>query len=165
MSMNKLPAFTIAAQQEAHMHVLRAGSYQLDAVYLDAYGVAPQALHEGTDIYRALFSSCPDGDLAVTRTIAGAEVVVQEWTFSGTHTGRSEHWALRGRMHEQPTGSQVSLRGVSIYDIRRGLVQRETIRVSGQSFAYTSRSGRTDVLHLGKVILPRSSLLRFPEQE
>jgi hypothetical protein len=109
MSMNKLPAFTIAAQQEAHMHVLRAGSYQLDAVYLDAYGVAPQALPEGTDMYRALFSACPDGDLAVTRTIAGAEVVVQEWTFSGTHSGRTERWAFRGHMPEQPTGSEVSL--------------------------------------------------------
>ena len=38
-------------------------------------------------------------------------------------------------------------------------------RVSGQSIAYTSRPGRTDVLHFGKVILPRSSLLRFLEQE
>jgi predicted ester cyclase len=128
-------AFTIAAQyaaaraaqQEERLHVLRAGCYQLDAVYLDAYGVAPQALPEGTDIYRALFSACPDGDLAVTRTIAGAQVVVQEWTFSGTHTGRAEHWALRGRMHEQPTGSQVRLRGISIYDISGGLIQRETI--------------------------------------
>jgi RimJ/RimL family protein N-acetyltransferase len=30
-------------------------------------------------------------------------------------------------------------------------------RVSGQSIAYTSRPGRTDVLHFGKVFLPRSS--------
>jgi hypothetical protein len=30
----------LAALQEERLHVLRAGSYQLDAVYLDAYGVA-----------------------------------------------------------------------------------------------------------------------------
>jgi predicted ester cyclase len=130
-------AFTIAAQyaaaratqQEAHMHVLRAASYQLDAVYLDAYGVAPQALPEGTDMYRALFSACPDGDLAVTRTIAGAEVVVQEWTFSGTHSGRTERWTFCGQRHEQPTGSEVRLRGVSLYDIIGGLIQCETIYI------------------------------------
>ena len=116
-----------AAQQEERLRVLRAGRYQLDTVYLDAYGVAPQAEPEGTDIYRALFSACPDGDLAVTRTIAGAEVVVQEWTFSGTHTGWAEHWALRGQRHEQPAGSKVRLRGVSFYDIIGGLIQRETI--------------------------------------
>jgi predicted ester cyclase len=116
-----------AAQQEERLHVLRAGNYQLDAVYLDAYGVAPQALPEGTDIYRSLFSACPDGDLAVTRTIAGAEVVVQEWTFSGTHSRRAEHWALHGQRHDQPTGKEVRLRGVSLYDIVRGLIQRETI--------------------------------------
>ncbi len=116
-----------AAQQEECMHVLRAGRYQLDAVYLDAYGVAPLTEPEGTDLYRSLFSACPDGDLAVTRTIAGAEVVVQEWTFSGTHTGRTERWAFGGHLHKQPTGSQVRLRGVSIYDIIGGLIQRETI--------------------------------------
>ena len=98
MSMNKLTAFTIAAQytaaiaaqNEERMQVLRAGSYKLDAVYLDAYGVAPLAEPEGKGTYRSLFSAFPDGDLAVTRTIAGAEVVVQEWTFSGTHTRRTE---------------------------------------------------------------------------
>jgi predicted ester cyclase len=133
--MNTVAAFTIAAryaaaratQQEERMHALRAGRYQLDAVYLDVYGATPQALPEGTDMYRCLFSTCPDGDLAVTRTIAGAEVVVQEWTFRGTHTGRTEGWALRGYPHEQPIGREVRLRGVSIYDIIGGLIQRETI--------------------------------------
>jgi len=128
-------AFTIAAQyaaaraaqQEERLHLLRAGRYQLDVVFLDAYGVAPPTEAEGTDLYRALFSACPDGELAVTRTIEGAELVVQERTFSGAQTGRAEHWALRGRMHEQPTGSPVRLRGVSLYDISGGLIQRETI--------------------------------------
>ena len=137
MSMNKLTAFTIAAQytaaiaaqNEERMQVLRAGSYKLDAVYLDAYGVAPLAEPEGKGTYRSLFSAFPDGDLAVTRTIAGAEVVVQEWTFSGTHTRRTERGAFRGHMHEQPTGREVRLRGVSIYDILRGLIQRETIYI------------------------------------
>ena len=36
---------------------------------------------------------------------------------------------LRGHMHEQPTGREVRLRGVSIYDIIRGLIQRETIYI------------------------------------
>jgi predicted ester cyclase len=133
--MNTVTAFTIAARyaaaraalQEERMHALRAGGYQLDAVYLDAYGAAPQAEPEGMDMYRCLFSACPDGDLAVTRTIASAEVVVQEWTFHGTHTGRTECWAVRGHPHGQPTGREVRLRGVSIYDIIGGLIQRETI--------------------------------------
>jgi hypothetical protein len=38
-----LPCAALAAQQVERLHVLRAGSYQLDAVYLDAYGAAPQA--------------------------------------------------------------------------------------------------------------------------
>jgi predicted ester cyclase len=116
-----------AAQQEERLHVLRAGRYQLDTVYLDAYGASPLADPGGTDVYRSLFRACPDGDLAVTRTIAGAEVVVQEWTFSGTHTGRTELWALRAQRHDQPTGSKVRLRGVCLYDIKHGLIQRETI--------------------------------------
>jgi predicted ester cyclase len=135
-------AFTIAAhyaaaraaQQEERLHMLRAGSYQLDAVYLDAYGVAPQAEPEGMDLYRALFSACPDGDLMVTRTIAGAEVVVQEWMFSGTHTGQAEHWTLRAQRHIQPTGRKVRLRGVSLYDIVGGLIQRETIYLDHATF-------------------------------
>ena len=89
------------------MHELRAGGDQLDVVYLDAYGATSQALLEGTDMYQWLFSVCPDGDLVVTRTIASAEVVVQEWTFYGTHTRRTECWALRGHPHEQPTGREV----------------------------------------------------------
>jgi predicted ester cyclase len=137
MSMNKLPAFTIAAQyaaaiaaqQEARMRLLRAGSYQLDAVYLDAYGVVPLAEPGGTDMYRSLFSACPDGKLVVTRTIAGAEVVVQEWTFSGTQTGRTERWTFCGHMPEKPTGREVRLRGVSIYVIIGGLIQCETIYI------------------------------------
>jgi predicted ester cyclase len=116
-----------AEQQEERLCALRAGRYQLDAVYLDAYGASPQAEPGGTDIYRSLFRACPDGDLAVTRTIAGTEVVVQEWAFSGTHTGRSEHWALCDQRHDQPTGSRVRLRGVCIYDIKHGLIHRETI--------------------------------------
>ena len=128
MRMSNLTAFDIAVQyaaaiaahDEERMHAMRARIYMLDAVYLDAYGGAPLAEHEGKDMYHALFSAFPDCDLAVTRTIAGAEVVVQEWTFTGTHTGQAESWSLFGRLHEKPTGRAVRLRGVSSMTLATG---------------------------------------------
>ncbi len=60
----------------------------------------------------------------MTRTIAAKDVVATQWTFTGTNSE-----PLGPPNFEQlfaPPGRTVMFRGVSIYDIDDGLIQRET---------------------------------------
>ena len=60
----------------------------------------------------------------MTRTIAAETVVVTQWTFTGTHSGPLG--PLFPGATDRPLGSTIRLRGLSIYDIGDGLIQRET---------------------------------------
>jgi steroid delta-isomerase-like uncharacterized protein len=63
-------------------------------------------------------------DYEVTRTIAAETVVVTQWTFTGTHTQ-----PLGAPVFDppvEPSGRTICLRGVAIYDIQDGAIQRET---------------------------------------
>jgi predicted ester cyclase len=71
------------------------------------------------------FAGFPEMDYEVTRTIAAEQVVVTQWVFTGAHTGPLEPPAFGSRL--EPTGRIIQCRGVSIYDVSDGLIQRETI--------------------------------------
>jgi hypothetical protein len=63
-------------------------------------------------------------DYEVTRTIAAETVVVTQWTFTAANTGPLGPPAFESP--REPTGRTIRLRGVSIYDVSEGLIQRET---------------------------------------
>jgi steroid delta-isomerase-like uncharacterized protein len=64
-------------------------------------------------------------DYEVKRTIASEKVVVTEWIFTGIHSG-----ILAPPVFEEqipPTGKTIQFRGITVYDVDEGLIQRETI--------------------------------------
>ena len=106
------------------MDALRAATFVLDFVYADAFEDQPLSDEQTGDFWPAWFEGFPEMDFAVTRAIAGAEVVVVQWTFSGTHAGPLNPPIFREA--RPATGHTVRLRGASIYDVQEGLIQRET---------------------------------------
>ena len=61
----------------------------------------------------------------IDRAGSTESVVVVQWTFTGTHTGVLEPAAFGRRV--EPTGRTIQLRGISVYDIDKELIQRETM--------------------------------------
>jgi len=116
----------IIARDSKSLHALRSKDCITDWVHEDAFRYRPDTAQQATDRYEALFVAFPDLNLEVTRTIAGEEVVVQEWTLTGTNKGTLAPPLLRNRSAD-PTGHRFILRGISVLDISNGLIQRETI--------------------------------------
>ena len=78
----------------------------------------------GFDSYAFIHCALPEMDFEVTRTIAAEKVVVTQWVFTGTNSG-----PLGSPIFEsgrEPTDRTIRFRGVSIYDVHGGLIQRET---------------------------------------
>lgn len=126
-------AAAIIARDAERMKSCRAGSYVLDLVHLDAFGIAPQGPDAGEATYHALFTEFSDEDFEVLRTIAGKSVVVQEWRFSGKLTGQLDIGPVPGSF--APTGRNVRLRGVTIYDVEAGRITRETMYFDNATWA------------------------------
>jgi len=124
----------IIAKDTDRMHALRSKDCITDWVHEDAFMFRPDTAEEATDRYRALFIAMPDLDLEAKRTIVAEEVVVQEWTITGTNTGPLEPPLLRNERAEA-TGNSLRLRGVSILDIKKGLITRETIYLDNATWA------------------------------
>ena len=118
-------AGALAAQDSAGMASLRAPDYVLDYVHLDAFAGRPQSAEETSGFWPAWFAGFPEMDFEIGRTIAAESVVVVQWTFTGTNSGALEPQVF-GRQIE-PTGRTVRLRGVAVYDVREGRIQRETL--------------------------------------
>jgi steroid delta-isomerase-like uncharacterized protein len=74
--------------------------------------------------WSAWFVAFPELDYQVTRTIAAERVVVTQWVFSGTNSGPLGPPLLGS--HAGPLGKTIRLRGISVYDVDAGLIQRET---------------------------------------
>ena len=127
-------ASAIIARDTESMHALRSKDCVTDWVHEDAFMYRPDTAEEATDRYRALFNAIPDLDLEVKRTIAAEEVVVQEWTITGTNTGPIVPPLLRNDSAEA-TGNSISLRGISVFDIKDGLIIRETVYVDNATWA------------------------------
>ena len=107
------------------MKALHAEDFVLDWVYGDAFANPPVSAEETAAFFPAWFVGFGEVDYEVTRTIAADEVVVTEWVFTGTHTGPLGPPVFEEQL--DPTGRTIQFRGVTVYDVSEGLVQRETI--------------------------------------
>ena len=106
------------------MSALHAPSYFLDWVYADVFENQPSTAQATSAFWPAWFAGFPEMDYQVTRTVAAPEVVIVQWIFRGTHSG-----PLGPPVFEsvrQPTGRTIRLRGITVYDVQGGLIQRET---------------------------------------
>ncbi len=115
----------LAARDGETMRSLHADDYVVDWVYGDAFEHPPISAEESAAFFPTWFIGFDDMDYEVKRTIAAEEVVVTEWTFTGTHTGPLGPPVFEQRL--EPTGRTIRFRGVTIYDVSDGLIQRETI--------------------------------------
>ncbi len=115
----------LSAQDTKTMKSLHAKDYVVDWVYGDAFENPPSSAEESAAFFPTWFIGFSEIDYDVKRTIAAEEVVVTEWVFTGTHTGSLGPPVFEERL--EPTGRTIQFRGVTIYDVREGLIQRETI--------------------------------------
>ena len=113
----------LAAGDTEQMNSLRAPDFELDFVYSDADESAPLTSEETRQFWPSWLAGFPEKDYQITRTIAAEDVVVTQWVFTGTHSE-----PLGSPLFDEPvapTGRTILFRGVSIYDIKDGLIQRE----------------------------------------
>ncbi len=111
-------------RESAVMDALRSPDFELDFVYGDAFQTRPLS-GEGTILFwPTWFKAFPDGEFEPTRTIAGEQVIVVQWTFSGTHKQTLGEPIMTPDL--SATDRIVCFRGVSLYDIKGGLITRET---------------------------------------
>ena len=115
----------MSAQDVETMASLHTNDFVVDWVYGDAFENPPSSAEESAAFFPAWFAGFSETDYEVRRTIAADEVVVTEWVFTGTHTGTLGAPVFEQRL--EPTGRTIQFRGVTIYDVRGGLIQRETI--------------------------------------
>jgi steroid delta-isomerase-like uncharacterized protein len=118
----------VAAMKEKDsetMNSFHANDFVVDWVYGDAFENPPSSLEISNKFFPAWFAGFNEIDYEVKRTIAAAETVVTEWVFTGTHTGPLDPPVFEKRL--DPTGRTIQFRGVTIYDVSEGLIQRETI--------------------------------------
>jgi steroid delta-isomerase-like uncharacterized protein len=115
----------LSAQDTESMKSLHAKDYVVDWVYSDAFENPPSSAEESAAFFPAWFAGFGEIDYEVKRTIAAEEVVVTEWIFTGTHTGPLGPPVFEKQL--APTGITIQFRGLTIYDVREGLIQRETI--------------------------------------
>ncbi|MCA9969463.1 MAG: ester cyclase [Anaerolineales bacterium] len=114
----------LAAGDSAAMHDLRAADFVLDWAHGDAFEDAPLSAEATQSFWPAWFAAFPEMDYEVTRTVAAADVVVTEWIFTGTHAR-----PLGPPVFDppQPPGQRtIRFRGVSVYEVANGRIQRET---------------------------------------
>ena len=115
----------LAAQDTDTMKSFHADEFMVDWVYGDAFENPPSSAEESNKFFPAWFAGFDEIDYEVKRTIAAEEVVVTEWVFTGIHTGPLGPPVFEERL--DPTGRTIQFRGVTIYDVADGLIQRETI--------------------------------------
>ena len=122
----------LAASDTERMDTLRAPDFELDFVYGDASASGPLSSEETKQFWPSWLVGFPEMDYEVTRTIAAEDVAVTQWVFTGTHSE-----TLGEPIFQQavpPSGRTIMFRGVSIYEIDSGLIQRETIYMDLATF-------------------------------
>jgi len=117
----------LSAQDTETMKSLHAKEFMVDWVYGEAFENPPSLAEGSASFFPTWFVGFSEIDYEVKRTIAAEEVVVTEWVFTGTHTGFLGPTVFEERL--EPTGRTIQFRGVTIYDVSEGLIQRETIYI------------------------------------
>lgn len=120
-------AAAMNAQDSERMHALRSSAFVMDLVQNDAFRGDPLSASRTQEFWPGWFAGFAEMDLEITRTIAAETVVVTQWVFTGTHTGPLDPPIFDTRV--EPTGRTIRFRGVSIYDVSEGLIQRETMYI------------------------------------
>jgi steroid delta-isomerase-like uncharacterized protein len=115
----------LAAQDTETMRSFHADDFMVDWVYGDAFENPPSSAEESDKFFPAWFAGFSEMDYQVKRTIAAEEVVITEWAFIGTHTDPLGPPVFEQRL--DPTGRTIEIRGVTVYDVNEGLIQKETI--------------------------------------
>lgn len=103
----------------AHDATAAAAFFAEDAVLHDSGAPRPAVgPREIAVLYARHYAALPDAHVHVDRMIAECDMVVVEWTSSGTH---------RGSMMGIPaTGKHISFKGISILRYRNGAVAADT---------------------------------------
>jgi steroid delta-isomerase-like uncharacterized protein len=109
------------------MTSLRSADFVMDFVHTDAEAADPPSAETARTFWTTWLSAFPEYDWHVTRTVAADEVVVTQWVFSGTHEATIEQPIFDPPL--EATGRTISIRGVSFYDIKDGLIERETLYI------------------------------------
>ncbi len=109
------------------MQTLRAPKFVLDWVHSDAFANQPLSQTETNQFWPTWFAAFAEMDYEVTRTIAAENVVVTQWTFTGTQSNPLGAPVFDPPL--EPTGKTIRLRGVSVFDIEGGLIQQETMYI------------------------------------
>lgn len=117
----------LAAGDGQKMHTFRSSDFVLDFVHGDAFEDGPLSAEDTDKFWPAWFAGFPEMDFEVTRTIAAEDVVVTQWIFTGTHSGRIEPPIFERGL--EATGRTIRFRGVSVYDVIDGLIQREMLYI------------------------------------
>ena len=115
----------LAAGDSKRMDGLCAEDFVLDQVQRDAFQQGVLSRDEARQFWPSWFAAFPEMDFEVQRTIAAEEVVVTQWSFTGTNSGPLGAQVFGSQM--EPTGKTICFRGVSVYDVADGLIQRETL--------------------------------------
>jgi len=128
-SLELIASYTAALceRDNATMQTLRASDFVLDWVHSDAFANKPLSQEETSQFWPTWFAAFPEMDYEVTRTIAAENVIVTQWTFTGTQAN-----PLGAPVFDPPqesTGKTIRIRGVSVYDIEAKLIQKETMYI------------------------------------
>jgi predicted ester cyclase len=114
----------LATADTKSMEELRATNYVLDWVHGDAFEDPPLTSEEAARFWPSWLAGFPVMDYEITRTIAGETVVVVQWIFTGTHSARIEPPIFNQSL--EPSGRTIRFRGISVFDVADGLIQKET---------------------------------------
>lgn len=129
----------LMAQDHEEMKTLRSSTFLLDQVSGDAFWDGPLSAEDTNRFWPAWFQAFPEMDYEVTRTIAAEAVVVTQWIFTGTNGGPLNPPLVE--QSEPATGNTIRIRGVSVYDVKNGLIEHETIYMDLATFVVEMKAG------------------------
>lgn len=115
------------ARDTTTMQSLRSPDFILDWVHSDAFANNPITYEMANQFWSIWLDAFSEMDYEIMRTIAADNVVVTQWVFTGTQAG-----PLGPPVFNTPvesTGKTIRLRGISVYDIRAGMIQKETMYI------------------------------------
>ena len=107
------------------MGSMRTTEFILDLVAGDAFDDSRRTASEAQEFWPAWFSAFSEFDYQVTRTIVADTVVVTEWRFIGTNTGKLGSNIFGKEV--DPTQKTIQFRGVTVYEIHDQFITSETL--------------------------------------